>query len=178
MEELEAILAQAEEADAPPPEPFGGIPKQWLPGWIRWPIRLLLLPWILLDLYCQKLALKILKPPFKRVGTCKQRGNCCHFILTSEDKGFLGKLYFFFNTQINGFYLRYKESYEFDGDRVLVMGCRYLKKDGGCGHYRLRPTICRKWPIIEHFGRPRTLKGCGFRAIPKTPKKSPLDILK
>jgi Fe-S-cluster containining protein len=98
----------------------------------------------------------------------------------------LGKLYFFFNTQINGFYLRYKEPYEFDGDRVLVMGCRYLNKDGSCQHYHLRPTVCRKWPIIEHFGRPRILKGCGFRAIPREakleskpePKQGRLNILK
>jgi len=44
----------------------------------------------------------------------------------------------------------------------------------------LRPVVCRKWPVIEIFGQPRMLKGCGFKAIPKEtpkPKKSPLDII-
>ena len=29
----------------------------------------------------------------------------------------------------------------------------------------LRPAVCRKWPLIEYFGHPRILKGCGFQAV-------------
>lgn len=164
---LDQILAQAEEAEGPPPEPAAGIPKQWLPGWIRWPIRVLLLPWILLDLLAQKIAAKVMRPPYRQVGSCLKRGNCCHYILIPEAKGFLGRLNMVLNTQINGFYPRYKEAHEYDGMRVTVMGCRYLKKDGSCAHYHLRPIICRKWPMIEYFGHPRVLKGCGFKAVPR-----------
>lgn len=179
-ETLDEILVLAEEAEEQPLPPLGGIPKQWVPGWFRWPICIMVLPWILFDLYLQKLATLIIRPPFRKEGDCLKRGNCCHYILIPEPKGLLGRLNFFFNTQIYGFYPRYKEPYEYDGMKVTVMGCRYLQKDGSCGNYRLRPVVCRKWPVIEIFGQPRMLKGCGFKAIPKDepkPKKSPLDIL-
>ncbi len=163
--DLDEILALAEEAESPPPEPIGGIPKQRVPGFIRWPIRVLLLPFILLDLTAQRLARLLIRPPFKKEGKCLRRGNCCHYILIPESKGLLGKLYYQWNTQILGFYRRDGAVYESDGKRVYVMGCRYLKKDGKCGRYFLRPTVCRKWPLIEYFGYPRIIKGCGFKAV-------------
>lgn len=164
-EELEQVLADAEEAESPPPDPQGGIPRQWVPGWIRWPIRLLILPSILLDLCAQRVARMLIRPPYKKEGKCLQRGNCCHYILVPEAKGFLGRLFYFWNTQILGFYRRNLKVYESDSKRVYVMGCRYLKKDGRCGHYYLRPAVCRKWPVIEYFGHPRIIKGCGFKAV-------------
>lgn len=173
--ELQTLIDQV--GEALPPAPLGGIPKQWLPGWIRWPIRVLLLPWILLDLWAQKVARWVIRPPYRKVGHCLKRGNCCQYILIPEAKGVFGRLYLLLNTQINGFYLRFKESYEYDGEKVMVMGCRYLKKDGSCRHYHLRPTVCRNWPMIEYFGRPRILKGCGFRAVPRK-TSSRLNILK
>jgi hypothetical protein len=42
------IVELAERTDGPLPK--GGIPKQKVPGWIRWPIRALFLPFVLLDL--------------------------------------------------------------------------------------------------------------------------------
>jgi hypothetical protein len=173
LEELDAILVLAEEAEEPPPEPVEGIPPQWLPSWIRWPVRILLLPFILLDLGAQKMAKILVQPPFRKEGKCLKRGNCCHYILIPESRGLLGKFFYFWNTQVLGFYRRTQQIHESDGKRVLVMGCRYLKKDGSCGHYFLRPTVCRKWPIIEYFGYPRILKGCGFKAVPKDTRNSP-----
>jgi hypothetical protein len=164
---LDQILAQAEDAEGPPPEPDGGIPRQWLPGWVRWPVRAYMLPFVLLDLGAQKIARTLIRPPFKKEGKCLKRGNCCHYILIPEAKGFLGRLFYFWNTQFLGFYRRFPEVHESDGKRVYVMGCRYLKRNGQCGHYYLRPTVCRKWPVIEYFGHPRIIKGCGFKAIPK-----------
>jgi Fe-S-cluster containining protein len=165
--DLDEILAQAEDAEEPPPEPPGGIPKQWIPNWLRWPIRAFFLPFILLDLFAQKIARLAITPPYKKGGKCLKRGNCCHYILLPEAKGVLGKLFYLWNTQFLGFYRRYPEVHESEGKRVYVMGCRYLKKDGRCGHYHLRPAVCRKWPMIEYFGHPRMIKGCGFKAIPR-----------
>lgn len=159
---LNEILLRAETAPSAPADPKGGIPKQWLPGFVRWPLKLLFLPALLLDLSMQNLAKKIIRPPFKQVGTCKKRGNCCHYILLPEPKGLFGKLFYFWQTQVNGFYVREKSPCNYEGERVLVMGCRYLKKDGSCKHYKTRPIVCRKWPQIEYFGMPRMLKGCGF----------------
>lgn len=164
---LDEILVRAEEAEEVPPEPEGGIPRQWLPGLIRWPVRVLLLPTILIDLAAQRIARIIVRTPFKKEGKCLKRGNCCHYILVPEAKGFLGRLFYFWNTQVLGFYRRTPQVYESDGKRIYVMGCRYLKKDGSCGHYHLRPTVCRKWPVIEYFGFPRIIKGCGYKAVPR-----------
>lgn len=175
-EDLDQIFIQAEENDQPPPDPVKGIPKQWLPAWIRCSVKILVLPSILLDLTAQKIARKLIQPPYKQVGKCLKRGNCCHYILLPEPKGILGRLYYFYNTQINGFYSRFSEPHECEGKKIMVMGCRYLKKDGSCSNYHLRPTVCRTWPMIEYFARPRILKGCGFKAVPRK-KGSSLDVL-
>lgn len=167
LESLDELLEHAAEAAEAPAEPLEGIPRQWIPGWIRWPLRVSFLPFILIDLTAQRIAGLLIPPPFKKVGKCLKRGNCCHYILIPEAKGALGKLFYFWNTQILGFYRRTPLVHESEGKRVYVMGCRYLQKNGACGHYRLRPTVCRKWPMIEYFGHPRILKGCGFRAIDK-----------
>lgn len=161
---LDEILEFAGDAEEPPPLPPNGIPQQWLPAWIRWPVRLFILPFILLDTWAQKTARVLLRPPYQQSGKCLKRGNCCHYILVPEAKGILGKLFYFWNTQFLGFYRRDEKTYASEKRNVYVMGCRYLKKEGSCGRYFLRPAVCRKWPIIEHFGHPRILKGCGFKA--------------
>lgn len=164
---LEDDILNAGDATSPPPLPRGGIPKQRVPGWIRWPLRYFMLPFVLLDLSMQKFARFLLRPPFKQGGKCLKRGNCCYHIMMRKPKGLMGAFFQFWNTEINGFFLRSDEVYDYEGHRVIVMGCRYLKKDGSCAHYKLRPMVCRKWPVIEHFGHPRLLKGCGFKAIPR-----------
>ncbi len=162
---LEELLHNAGETDSLPAEPPEGIPKQFVPSWIRWPLRVLFLPLVMLDLFAQKMARVFIRTPFKQVGACKKRGYCCHYILIPETKGIFGKLYYLWNTQILGFYRRDNRLYESDGHKVYVMGCRYLNKEGTCTRYALRPAVCRKWPMIEYFGYPRILKGCGFKAV-------------
>ena len=162
---LEELISSAESDEGPPPTPPGGIPKQWMPAWIRWPVRVVFLPFVVIDLWAQRMARLIIRPPFKQEGKCHQRGNCCYYILIPATKGLFGKLYYLWNTQILGFYQRSDQVYESDGKKVLVMGCRYLSKEGKCTQYRLRPTVCRKWPLIEYFGYPRLIKGCGFKAV-------------
>lgn len=161
---LEDLLEKAGTATSLPPDPPGGIPRQRLPNWIRWPLRLIFLPFILLDLTAQRVARLLIRPPFKQEGSCLKRGNCCHYILLPKPKGGLGWLFYFWSTQVLGFYPRSRQPYESEGKEVLVMGCRYLQPNGSCRHYHLRPTVCRKWPMIEYFGLPRLLKGCGFTA--------------
>lgn len=162
----EDIVKLAEKPEQPP-LPEGGIPKQWVPSFIRWPIRALFLPFVLLDLLMQKIAGLFFRTPYKQEGSCYQRGNCCFYIIMPAPDSFLTKVYYFWNTQINGFYPRHPQPVEVEGERVMVMGCRYLKKDGTCSHYRLRPTVCRQYPFIEYFGVPRILKGCGYHAVPR-----------
>lgn len=164
---LEEVVASAEESTSPPPLPEGGLPRQKIPGWIRWPIRLLILPFVLLDLAAQRFARLFFKTPYKREGGCTQRGNCCYYILFPAPTNYLSKIFYFWNTEFNGFYPRDPRRFQIDDDQFIVMGCRYLQQDGRCSRYRLRPSICRTWPQIEYFGRPRILKGCGFKAVPR-----------
>ena len=173
--DLFEISAQAGE-DGFKPDPVV-IPKRWLPGFIRFPIKLLFLPFVLLDLTSKKIAKKIIRPPYQRGGSCKKRGSCCYYITMQRSRGPLRLIHRIWATQINGFYFRNIEVTGEKGRPSDVMGCRYLKKDGSCGDYRFRPIICREWPIISHFGSPRILKGCGF--TPKATKKGvdPLQIL-
>lgn len=162
--DLDEILKTAEEATETPKDPIGGIPKQKLPSWIRWPVRFLLIPLLHLEIGTEKIAKSLIRPPFKQIGTCKRRGNCCHYILFPEVKGFIGKLFIFWQTEIYGFYRRENKVHEYAGKKIIVMGCRYLQKDGSCSKYFFRPKVCRTWPVIELFGYPKILKGCGYQA--------------
>lgn len=161
------LVTLAEESTEPPPLPEGGLPKQRIPGWIRWPIRMLVVPFVVLDLAAQRIARLFFKTPYLQTGSCKKRGNCCYYILFPAPLTWLSKLFYYWNTEINGFFPRDPKPLQIDQDHFLVMGCRYLKQDGSCGHYHLRPAICRTWPQIEYFGRPKILKGCGFKAVPR-----------
>lgn len=173
---LEELLEEAGEASHRPPPPSEGIPHQWVPKWISRPLKYFVLPYILLDYAMQRLAKKIIRPPFKQEGKCGKRGNCCYYILMPHSKSLFGKLFYLWQTQINGFFLRYRKPQEYEGKQMLIMGCRYLQKDGTCGEYHLRPLICRQWPVIEHFGYPKMLKGCGFRSDPPYPEAAdPLE---
>lgn len=174
---LNDLISKAGKATSVPNEPKGGIPRQWVPGWIRWPVRFIFLPFVILDVTMQRIARMLIRPPFKQVGSCKKRGNCCHYIMIRKPKNLLGWVFKFWNTQFNGFYLRTDEDYEYEGRKVMVMGCRYLQKDGSCKHYGSRPMVCRKWPVIEQFTRPRILKGCGFKAVLRNKEQTPLKIL-
>ena len=168
------ILHLAEERTTPPPLPPEGIPRQRLPKAIQKICRLIVFPFIILDEVVQAIAGQIVKTPLKKTGQCKRRGNCCYYILLPVRKGLLYKFYFFWQTQINGFFVRNTTSSDNNGNKLFVMGCRYLQADGKCGSYRLRPSLCRRWPIINIFGHPKILKGCGFSlTLRKSFKKEP-----
>lgn len=177
MIELEDLILGAGEQESPPPPPAGGIPRQYLPGWLRWPLRCAMLPFIWLDRGAHWVARKILRPPYITEGTCKRRGNCCYYILLAKPRGFLGTLVHWWNQEVNGFYPRSKELYEHEGMQVMIMGCRYLQQDGSCKHYHLRPSICRGWPAVERFGYPRILKGCGFHIKSRKQGHDPLRVI-
>jgi hypothetical protein len=164
---VDALIDQAGKATKRPPKPPGGIPRQWVPGWIRWPIRVLYIPLMLLDLWAQKVARWIMRPPFLQVGKCKRRGNCCHYVLIPAPHGPVTWLHYWWSREINGFFPRQKEEIEYEGEKMMIMGCRYLQKNGSCKHHNLRPMICRQWPLIEYFARPQILKGCGYHFVPR-----------
>lgn len=167
IQDRKELEASTEEALAFKRNNFQAVEKQKLSPFLRWPIRFLFLPFVLLDLSAQRAAKWIVRPPFIRAGSCKRRGACCQYILMEEPKNIFGKLYKWWNTEVNGFFIRENEPQYYGKKRIRVMGCRYLQADGKCKHYWLRPQVCRTWPIIEHFGKPRVLKGCGYYLVKK-----------
>lgn len=176
MDDLDGILEGAGEVEEAPLPPPGGIPRQWVLAPIRNFFRIVILPFVWLDTGAQFIARLVVRPPYKKVGHCKKRGNCCHYILIRKTRWMPAWLDLFWHTQINGFFRRDKRVHEYNGLSMYVMGCRHLKKDGSCGSYLLRPMLCRTWPRIEYFGHPQILKGCGYKAIPRK-KGSSLPVL-
>jgi Fe-S-cluster containining protein len=152
-----------------------GLPSQRLPGFIRGSLKAFALFFILIDQAAQGLARKIVPPPFVKAGSCLRRGRCCRFILMPEPKGIIGRIFYLWQVEINGFYHKETSPADEKGDRLYVMGCRHLKKDGSCASYRTRPALCRRWPIIEVFGRPRLFKGCGYRVVDRKSGKELTD---
>lgn len=171
MLDADDILIDAEKDDGPP-KLAQPIPKQKLPGFMRWTIKLAFLPFIWMDLITKRIARFFIKPPLKQEGKCLKRGNCCYYITMQVETGLTGYLHRWWVTQVQGFFFRYNTIFTQGERKVYVLGCRYLKDDGSCKHYFTRPMICRDWPKIEHFGHPKFLKGCGFRAVDrKDPRK-------
>lgn len=173
---LDDLLFEASEATHQPPPPKEGVPKQAVPYWLRYALKSLALPFVLIDFSMQKVAKKMIRPPFKREGSCKQRGNCCHYVLIARSTSLLGRLFYFWYTQVLGFYKRLQRPQTYEGKEMHVMGCRHLRKDGSCGDYHLRPLICRQWPVVEHFGYPKILKGCGYHSNPPYPQETLDDL--
>lgn len=169
---LEEMISYAGEASEPPPPP--PLPKQRLPHIIRWGVRLLFLPFVILDQISKRIAKWLIKPPLVAQGKCKRRGNCCYFITMRKTRWPWGALQKFWVTEINSFFFRSQETVKAHGRESYVLGCRYLQKDGSCKHYFFRPTVCREWPKIEWFGHPQILKGCGYAAADR---ENPLRII-
>ena len=113
---------------------------------------------LLLNFYINK----FFPTQYIRKGFCKKRGVCCSnlaigissFILKRPlYKTFVIKMFsFFYNFDLKG------ESYE---DNVLIFNCRYLV-DNQCSIHRFRPFICRRYPLVNFFGKPKVLPGCGY----------------
>lgn len=151
------------------------IPKQRLSPWLRWPLRVIAYPFMLMDIYSHRLVASIFKPKYKLTGQCKKRGACCHYIhMGWPKKGrltLISKIYIYWQTEVLGFYFK---DFDFVEDKELtkVMGCRYLSKEGKCTQYFLRPGLCRTWPKIRYFREPSLLKGCGYKAVLRKQAKS------
>jgi len=171
---IEEEITNAGDRTCEPAKPK--VSKPWFPRPLRVAVQVISLPFVWVDIFAHKIATWLIQPPFKREGKCRRRGNCCYYIKMAKSKPYIRWLQKFWATQINGFYFRQKETVDVEGKEYYIMGCRYLNKDGSCKNYHLRPFICRQWPVIEHFGYPHLLKGCGYRAISRK-EGSPFKVI-
>lgn len=142
-------------------------PAQWLPGWIRWPLRVLLWPYVVVDVAVERAVQRVGAPAWRLAGRCDRSGACCLHILAPlpayiERVPPLRWLALAWFTQVHGFYERGFSSEMPGSPPARVLGCRYLRDDRGCAHYHLRPGLCRRHP--QRMGRPPAfLPGCGYR---------------
>jgi hypothetical protein len=167
---------RGERAPAPP---GGVIPPQRLAGFIRWPVRVALWPFVVLDLAMQRFWRVWAPLPYRVEGQCQRRGDCCHYIVVGIPPlmhrfPVLERAYLAWLTEIHGFYRRGFDVVDDDDSTTLVVSCRYLMENGSCAHHWLRPTVCRQWPVQRHHALPSLLPGCGYRVVPR---KGRLNVL-
>jgi hypothetical protein len=143
-------------------------PPQHLPAIIRWGIRGIIWPFMVLDLSIQRCLRFFVRSPHKLRGRCNGCGVCCRYILLEwagcvEKYSWLGRIYLWWMTEINGFYLLDFDFCDQEGSKYLLMGCRYLSKKR-CRHYLMRPAICHHYPWVGYFRRPGVLPKCGYKS--------------
>jgi len=125
-----------------------------------------IITFIFLDNFLTNLPKKILfKTQWVLEGKCKQCGTCCREIYLKvtprqlSSKLFM-KLAIAWISWIFDFILL---RIDYD-NHYLVFTCRHIRADGKCGNYFWRPNVCRNYPLIDYFEKPRLLPKCGFRA--------------
>jgi hypothetical protein len=142
-------------------------PPQWLPGFIRWPLRWLLYPFLRFDLAIQAAVRALAPRPLYRLeGQCDASGACCkHILVPTPQWQPLRALALIYLTQVHGFYRSGLSVEAGDDTSVDIYKCRYLKDDNRCAHYTLRPAVCRQWPEGSGRAVPTLLPGCGYRVV-------------
>jgi len=101
------------------------------------------------------------KTEYIRKGSCIKCGKCCRLVGISYPR-FLNRFPRIVRLLIRWHSFRYGFIYEGLDDNMLVYRCRFLKEDGRCKIYHFRPRLCREYPKVGVYGRPRVPMGCGF----------------
>lgn len=148
-------------------------------AWLRWPLRVLLLPAAWVEQVAAWVSRNWLHRSWRLAGRCHQTGACCHHILAElpvyiERVPALRWLTLAWLTHVQDFFVRSFEAELPDGGMALVLGCRNLDGNGRCAHHFLRPTVCRLYPYRTN-GPPHLLPGCGFHPRNEGPRR--LNIL-
>jgi hypothetical protein len=119
-----------------------------------------------IELLAMRVVRLFVRPKFVITGECVKCGACCEQILGDpprlvKDTPWLLGLFVGWHRVVHNFHLVARgESGE------VVFRCGYLKGDGRCGIYRLRPFICRNYPVLPFYEAPRPLPGCSLGVAP------------
>lgn len=102
---------------------------------------------------------------WKITGKCRQCGNCCREIYLKITPAQLQSP-LFTNLAIRWISWLFdfnllRIDYE---NHYLIFNCQHLTSEGKCNHYFWRPNICRNYPLVDYFEKPKLLPGCGFKA--------------
>lgn len=118
-----------------------------------------------LDLAAVSWVRKARPPRYAIVGACQRRGACCTQIVADPPRvvkqtPVLFHAFAGFHKLLHNFSLVGRGP-----DGQLVFRCGFLRADGRCGIYRLRPRLCRTYPLLPFFDAPKILPGCGYRVV-------------
>lgn len=122
-----------------------------------------------LELFWVRIFQRLVKPRFVITGACQSNGQCCHHLLFVE--GFLERwpglrrLYQFW---LNGIYrfVATENVVEMPGGRrARIYRCDFLDANRRCRSHRLRPLLCRRYPLPGYFVAANLHRGCGYRVI-------------
>jgi len=108
---------------------------------------------------------RLLSPKYKRLGKCKQCGQCCRQITLKIDNDFITSEELFLKLKswqphYNHFFISGKLE-----NGVLLFTCKSLGDDNLCKDYWKRSLFCRHYPVLKSdFIRAggETLENCGF----------------
>lgn len=125
---------------------------------------------VLLDNLLTNLPKKwFFKSKWKLTGQCNMCGNCCKEIHLQIDKKQLGSKLF---TNVAIRWITWLFDFillKIDCDNhILEFTCKHCRADGKCGNYFWRPNVCRNYPLVDYFEKPKFLPNCGFKAVPRS----------
>lgn len=126
-----------------------------------------------LDLQALSLWRRLRPPRYALAGSCQRRGACCTQIIADPPRTLLNapkllRLFVAFHRLLHNFRLVGRGP-----QGQLVFSCGYVGTDGRCGIYRLRPRLCRTYPLLPYFEAPKLLPGCGYRVVLRGLGQSP-----
>ena len=111
-----------------------------------------------------RLLARSIRPDYVRVGGCNATGQCCRHIVLDLGNGLeAGHRVTRWLSRWQRF--RYNLSLIEITDKAISYRCNYLSEDNRCRIYRLRPKLCRDFPLQSWRGRPNLHKGCGYRFL-------------
>lgn len=136
-------------------------------------IRRFVLAFVILDNYLTNLAKRLFPTRYKLTGKCRQCGNCCRRIILTMTPAQINSRFF---TDLSVRWISWLFGFQLiEVDREhcsLVFSCRHQAADGRCGNYRWRANVCRNYPLVDYFEKPKFLPGCGFSAYSRSEKTS------
>jgi hypothetical protein len=121
---------------------------------------------IRLELAAMRLVRWVYPPRFVLTGECHRRGVCCRHIIGDPPalirRTRLLSLWTGYHALAHDFHVVGRGPND-----EIIFACGHLQSDGRCGIYRLRPFICRNYPVLPFFASPQLLPGCGYRVAPR-----------